>query len=285
MSSDQYTIERTVSLVGSGLFTGRKVRLSLIPAPVNAGIFFRRQDLPKAPPIPAHYAWVSSTFRSTSLAKQGASVLMVEHLLSALKAIGIDNLEILVDGPEIPSGDGSALLFVEALEKAGIVSQPACKNRRRLLRPVYYAQGDTRLVALPAKDLHIHYTLDYPGVPLLSSQYYAFSLTPEAYLQEIAPARTFALQEEIEALQKKGLLQNASLDQGISIEKGSVLNPGGLRFPEEMARHKILDLIGDLSLTGVDFGADIFAIRSGHAAHIAFCPHLVEAMEPSACPV
>ncbi|MEL7431680.1 MAG: UDP-3-O-acyl-N-acetylglucosamine deacetylase [Chlamydiota bacterium] len=279
---DQCTIANRVSVSGTGLFTGSPVHLQLRPASPGKGIFFRRKDCPKSPIIEAHLANVSSTFRSTCLEHEGIDVLMVEHLLSALSAFGIDNVEVVLDNKELPCGDGSARIFTELLEKAGKTKQSAPRKIYAPQDPIYWSEGETQVIALPSDRMQVSYLLHYPNVSLLDGQYHTFMAEEDSYCKEIAPARTFALDEEVRALIAKGYFQEASLQNGILIRGSQIVNPEGLRFPNEMARHKILDLLGDLMLLG-RVKAHIIGIRSGHKAHVAFARKLQESMEVASC--
>ena len=174
----QQTIQQEVSISGIGLFTGEKATLRLIPAEEGAGIVFRRTDLKFAPIVPAHLSFVKDAVRCTRLVNEQASVHMVEHLLSAVRAFDIDNVRIELDGPEIPAGDGSAKLFVDLIEKAGIKKQKAPRKVLKIEKPVHWSEGGVHLVALPADEFRISYTMHYPQSSLLGSQYYTIAVTP-----------------------------------------------------------------------------------------------------------
>lgn len=266
----QRTTKKEVAISGQGLFTGEKVSLRILPASPNAGIVFRRTDLPGAPKLPAHLSFVRETPRCTRLANQDAAIYMVEHLLSALRGMGVDNAEIEVEGPEIVSGDGSSQLFVELLEKAGIEEQSAPRKFVKITEPIYFSEKEVHLVALPASDFQVSYTLHYPQSPLLRSQFYSFSLTPDRFKAEIAPCRTFSLYEEILPFIEKGVIKGGGLENALVIKGDQIMNPEGARFPDEMVRHKILDLIGDLSLVGAPILGHILSVRSGHSSNVAF---------------
>jgi len=266
----QRTLQREVSESGIGLFTGEKVTLHLRPAPPNHGLVFRRIDLPGKPQIPARLSYAVFAPRCTRLMKDGASVQTVEHLLSALHAYGIANLEIGIEGSELPAGDGSSSLFVEMLEKAGVTTQNSLQMLAVIKKPISWSEGEIHLVALPSDEFRISYTLHYPHSAFLRSQYYSYQVNRDTYKQEIAPCRTFSLYEEIEPMLQKGLLKSAGLENGVVIKDNKIMNPEGTRFENEMVRHKILDLIGDLSLIGVPIQAHIISIRSGHFSNIAF---------------
>lgn len=279
----QKTLLREAALSGMGLFTGEKVHLRILPAPAGSGILFRRTDLPGSPEIPALLANVREAPRCTRLAKENASVMMVEHLLSALYSYGVDNALIEVEGPEIPAGDGSARVFVDLIEKSGLKSLEAPKNAIRVQSPLYWSEGEVHLIALPCPDFRVSYTMHYPQSPLLRSQYYAFSMNPERYKSEIAPCRTFSLYEEILPLIEKGLVKGGGLENALVIKGDQILNPDGARFPDEMVRHKVLDLIGDLSLIGAPLAAHIIAVRSGHSSNVAFAKTLAKSCKSEGC--
>ncbi len=274
----QRTLAKSVSFSGIGLFTGEKVNVTFLPSIENSGIVFQRSDLPNKPVLPAKVEHVRSTPRCTIIGNEVFSIQTVEHVLAALKAYGIDNLIIELDGPEIPSFDGSAAPFVELIEKAGVTSQSLPKEIYCLSAPVFWSKGEVHLVALPSDEFRISYTLHYPHSEFLKSQFYTLAINGENFKKEIAPARTFALYEEIVSLIEKGGIKGGSLENSVVIKGGSILNPEGVRFEEEMARHKILDLIGDLSLVGRNFLAHIIAIRSGHFSNTSFAKELENSM-------
>lgn len=270
----QKTIRAEKSYSGIGIHGGKEVRLRFCPAKENEGIFFRRIDLPTKPIIPASLTSVFDTSRSTNIANGDAKILTVEHVLAAVKAFDIDNLCIELSAGEPPAGNGSSDVFVELLEEAGSLLQKAEKKRYQLKEPVAFSDGDVHLVAVPSDEYRMSYTLHYPQAQQIGTQYYSFVLTQENFKKEIAVSRTFALYEEISHLIDRGLIKGASLDNAVVIKEDAILSKGGLFFPNEMARHKILDLIGDLALIGIDFTAHIIAIRSGHTANFRFAQKL-----------
>ncbi len=271
----QRSLKNTVSLSGIGLFTGMKSEIKLRPAPEGTGIVFQRMDLPNKPLLPALAEYVQETPRCTILGTEDFQVQTVEHILSALKAYDIDNLIIEIEGPEIPSCDGSALPFVELIEKAGIVSQSKTKKIHHLETPIFWSKGDVHLVALPSEEFRISYTLNYPNSELLKSQFFTVHVDAETFKEEIASARTFSLYEEVVPLIEKGNIKGGRLDNAVIIKGDSILNPEGVRYQNEMVRHKILDLIGDLALVGQSFIAHVIAIRSGHFSNTSFAKELV----------
>jgi UDP-3-O-[3-hydroxymyristoyl] N-acetylglucosamine deacetylase len=265
----QKTVKEEVITSGVGLFTGEKVSLKILPAPPNTGIVFQRIDLPGKPEIPARLSFVRESPRCTRLANQNASIHMVEHLLSALSGIGVDNAKIEVEGPEIPAADGSAKIFVDLLERAGLVEQDAPRRFLNIVRPIHWSEGDVHLVALPSDEFRLTYTMHYPQSPLLGSQYYSVVLNPEKFKEEIAPSRTFSLYEEILPFIEKGVIKGGGLENALVIKGDQIMNPEGARFPNEPVRHKILDLLGDLSLVGTPIKGHIISVRSGHLSNIA----------------
>lgn len=266
----QQTIQREVSSDGVGLFTGERVSLKLSSAPPNTGILFFRSDLSDKPKLSAHLSLVREAPRCTRLADSAISVYMVEHLMAAFGGMGIDNALVEVKGPEILAADGSAKIFVDLIEQAGIEIQSAPRNYLKIDRPVYWSEGEVHLVALPADEFRISYTMHYPQSSLLKSQFYTISLNPERFKKEIAPCRTFSIYEEILPFIEKGLIKGGGLENALVIRGDQIMNPDGARFPDEMVRHKILDLIGDLSLLARPIIGHIISVRSGHSSNIAF---------------
>lgn len=269
-SKQQKSFKKSVAISGVGLFTGERSALMICPSDVNTGIVFRRMDLPGKPYFPATLDNVLATPRCTVLGRDKYAVHTVEHLLSALKACEVDNALIELEGPEIPILDGSALGFVELFEDSGFELQSAEKKIYRLSSPVFWSQGDVHIVALPSDEYRISYTMHFPQSRSFHSQYYSLEINQKNYRNEIAPCRTFCFYEEIAEMVKKGLIKGGSLDNAVIIKDDTVVNPDGLRFSDEMVRHKILDLIGDLSLIPFSFEAHIIAIRSGHTSNVAF---------------
>lgn len=273
----QCTLDKTVSIKGVGLFSGLLVSITFIPAPLNTGVVFRRVDLPGAPIIPANAFHVVSTPRCTILGKDQIVIQSVEHVLSALKAFNIDNVMIELDGPEVPIFDGSSLAFATVFEEAGVIDQSECIAPYCVKSPIYLAEGNALIVALPSKEMRFSYTLSYPGHPLLQAQFHTFVMDDKRYVEDIAPCRTFSLYEEILPLLEKGFIKGGTLQNGVVIKGNEVLNSEGLRFNDEMVRHKILDLIGDISLTGFPILAHIVAIRSGHYMNTQLAKMIIEA--------
>lgn len=270
----QQTLKRPIDYAGIGLHTGAEVTMRFVPASEGTGIVFKRTDLPGQPIIPATIEYVCSNARNTTLGIGDVRINTVEHVLAATRAYNVDNLIIEINGIEPPVGNGSSDVFVEMIEEAGIVGQKGKLPIVKLSQPVYWSEGDIHIVALPSESYRISYTLNYPETRLIRSQYYSFELTSETFKREISPCRTFSLYEEVSILMDRGLIKGASLDNAVVIKDDTILSKGGLFFPDEMVRHKILDVIGDLSLLGFDFQAHIISIRSGHASNVAFARKL-----------
>lgn len=270
----QKTLRKSVSISGVGLFTAERATLTIHPAESDSGIVFQRSDLPGKPKVAANIDHVVSTPRCTILGNKQFTIHTVEHVLSALMGMGIDNALLELNGPEVPIMDGSAKTFVEAITNAEVAQLDTEKYYYNLQSPVSWSQGDVHLVAIPAEALSISYTLQFPHSEILHAQYYSAPVTPDFYAKEIASCRTFCIYEEIAPLIESGMIKGGGLDNAIIIKDDVVVNPDGVRFADEMVRHKILDVIGDLSLIPRAFNAHVIAIRSGHASNIAFAREL-----------
>ena len=270
----QRTLDSSTSFSGIGLHTGEKVSMHFRPAKENTGIIFKRMDCPGKPIIPATIEYVRDNSRNTTIGIGDIRIHTVEHVLAAIRAYDIDNLCIEIDGIEPPVGNGSSDVFVTMIEEAGIVEQTAKKSIVKLRSPVYWSEGDIHLVALPCDEYRISYTLNYPNTKLLKSQYFSSIINQKTFKSDICQCRTFSLYEEVSALMDRGLIKGASLDNAVVIKDDTILSKEGLFFPDEMVRHKILDVVGDLSLIGIDFHAHIISIRSGHASNVAFARKL-----------
>ena len=268
--SQQKTIKQPAEVAGRGLFSGIASKLRFCPADQGTGIVFVRTDLPEPVRISANIANVVKRDRRTCLLSGSGVVETVEHVLAALTAYQIDNLCVQVNEKEPPVGDGSSGPFVHLIEEAGITLQEAKRRVVALKKPIHYSNGNVHLVALPSDEYRISYTLNYPNTPVIRSQYFSLPVSGENFKEQFSRCRTFALYEEISHLMEKGLIRGGSLDNAVIIKDNAILSKEGLRFPDEMVRHKILDVIGDLSLVGFPFLAHIIAICSGHETNIAF---------------
>lgn len=274
MSSKAKTIQHPQEYSGIGIHTGSEVQIRFLPAKEGEGIYFKRTDLPSQPIIPATVEYVFDTSRSTNLAINDVRIYTVEHVMAAVRAFEIDNLCIELSSVEPPGGNGSSDVFVEMLEQAKVVEQEQVKHIKSLKTPVYLQEGDIQIVALPAEEYRLSYTLHYPQSKGLGSQFHTVALSKDSFKNELAQCRTFCLYEELSYLLDKGLIKGGSLDNAVVVKDDAVISKGGLFFPNEMARHKILDLIGDLSLIGIQYNAHIIAIRSGHPTNYRFAKKL-----------
>lgn len=276
----QHTIGREVYFKGIGLHTGNLCKATFKPSPANTGVTFIRTDLPEKPAIKAHYSNVLSVIRGTTIGSEIGRVHTIEHMLSAVYALGLDNLVIEVDANEPPVADGSSQGFFDTLKEAGTVPQ---NTPRSVLRPqerLDYKNGETEFIFEPADELRLTTVLVYQH-PLIQRQEITVSIQPDAYRRDVAPARTFCFDYEVEALKKQGLARGGSLDNAVVIGLDRIHNKEKqLRFPDEFARHKMLDLLGDLFLLGCPIQGHITAIRPGHGHNINFVKLLAERFLP-----
>ena len=263
----QKTITREVSLHGIGVHSGVKTTLALKPAPADNGIIFRRVDLPGRPIVRATADAVIGTDHGTTLGIEGGEVRTIEHLMAALSGLGIDNAEVEIDGPEVPMMDGSALPFIKMIRRAGTRELKKPREVISLSRPVYLIESELFLAAFPADKLRISCTIAF-NHPMLRSQYLSRPINPDIFEKEIAPARTFGFYRDALPLLERGLIKGTSLENTVVIGEDNIFSRDGLRFPDECIRHKILDLLGDLSLLGHPIKAMIVAIKPGHDINI-----------------
>ncbi len=261
------TIQRPVEASGVGLHTGVPVSIRILPAPPSTGIVFLRTDLDNFA-IPASWRHVARVSYATSLMRQSVLISTTEHLLSVLYSMGIDNAYIAIDNLEVPILDGSGLPFVKLIESAGIRTYRRRRRYLRIRRPVSVEGGGKRISILPSDSFQLTCDVffDHPAV---GRQTMEMEVTPERYASEIAPARTFGFEWELSQMRNMGLIRGASLENAVCFDRSSVMNPDGLRFPDECCRHKILDLIGDLALIGKPLLGHVIAERAGHAMHAA----------------
>ena len=269
----QHTLASPASISGIGLHTGVKVNVRLCPAPVNTGIVFKRTDLDGFA-IEATVRNVARVAYATSLMKQGVLISTTEHLLSALAASKVDNVFVEIDNLELPIVDGSALPFVKLIEKAGLRRQRAARVYARVLTPIEVVDGEKRIAVYPSDIPRITYSIDFTH-PLIGYQTKEFEPGQNHYATEIAPARTFGFAEEIEMLRRSNLIRGGSLENAIVLTRDGILNPEGLRFPDEFCRHKVLDVVGDLALFGHPLVGHVVAKRGGHAMHVALLTRLL----------
>jgi len=271
--SAQHTLRRAVSCTGIGLHSGNKVTLSLKPSPADSGIRFQRSDLGGLE-IPAIVTHLGGIQYQTGLTREAVSVETVEHLLAALTALSIDNAIVELNSPEVPIMDGSAAPFVYLLHEAGVKRLQAPRRYLKVLRPISLTQGDKRIALYPSDHFKVTYSISFDH-PLLRHQSRTMRITEETFIEDIAPARTFGFLKEVEMLRQRGLALGGSLDNAIVLGDTGVLN-NALRFEDEFVRHKILDVIGDLSLVGHPVVGHLVAHRGGHALHTAFAARILE---------
>jgi UDP-3-O-[3-hydroxymyristoyl] N-acetylglucosamine deacetylase len=264
----QVTIAQSVTVRGVGLHTGKETTVKLLPAPPGKGRSFIRVDLEDRPLIPASVKKVSLTTLSTELQQGEAKVRTVEHLLAALVGLGIDNVAIEINGPEIPLLDGSAKPWLEAILGAGLHHETISHQKQKieLEKPITVQDGDAFVTAYPSSELRFTYGIDFESVAI-GNQWYSWTPLQQSFIDEIAPARTFALSEQIETLRQAGLIKGGSLENALVCSQSGWLNPP-LRFDNEPVRHKLLDLLGDLSLLGTIPVAHFVAYKASHKLHI-----------------
>jgi UDP-3-O-[3-hydroxymyristoyl] N-acetylglucosamine deacetylase len=271
MNWQQKTLRRDIQCAGIGLHCGARVEMRLRPAPADTGIVFRRLDK-NGVEIPAKQENLSRSNLATTLSVDGVSISTVEHLLAAASGLGVDNLFVEVDGPEVPAMDGSAAPFIYLMHEAGLKHQQTARQFIKILEPIRVETDDKFVAVYPADHFKISYTISFEH-PLIGEQRQTFVLSPRCFTEHIAPARTFGFLKEVETLRQNGLALGGSMDNAVVIGDNSILN-NKLRFQDEFVRHKILDAIGDLALLGAPLRGHVVAYRAGHAMHTS----LVEAV-------
>lgn len=286
----QRTLRSKASCVGVGLHSGQTIRLEVLPAPENTGIVFVRSDKSAPNEIAADIKNVADTSMATTLATgtNGSRLTIgtVEHILAALTGMGIDNARVYVDGPEIPVLDGSAAPFVEMLQAAGVENQRKLKRFLLIKKEVRIRDGKKEARLSPGRGLSITCSVDFDH-PLIPPTPYRFEFSERTFTRELARARTFGFLRDVEMLRAKGLARGATLDNAIVIDQYRVLNPEGLRYPDEFVRHKVLDAIGDLSLFGMGVLGKLHLHCSGHALNTRLVqavladPKAYELIEPA----
>ncbi|MGL5836251.1 MAG: UDP-3-O-acyl-N-acetylglucosamine deacetylase [Waterburya sp.] len=270
------TLSQAFELSGIGLHLGKQTTVKVMPALPGAGRYFVRVDLPAVPQIPAHIAAVGQTTLSTELRVDSAHIRTVEHFLAALVASGIDDARIEIDGEELPLLDGSAKNWCEAIALAGIQPQQYKSNQAPITpqSPIWIRDGDCFVAALPATQTRFTYGIDFP-YQAIGNQWHSWSPGEQNFATEIAPARTFGFAEQIEQLQQAGLIKGGSLENALVCSHQGWVNPP-LRFTNEPARHKLLDLVGDLSLLGQLPTAHIIAYKASHKLHTQLAQKLAQ---------
>jgi UDP-3-O-[3-hydroxymyristoyl] N-acetylglucosamine deacetylase len=270
----QQTLARPVTCAGIGVHSGKHTRIIIQPAPVNHGIRFRRLDLPGTPDIQALFKTVVDTSLATVVGRDGAIVSTIEHLMAAFSGLSIDNALVEIDGYEMPIMDGSAETFALEITRAGIQQQDSPRWYFVMTRPVRFEEGDKFVEIVPGKGFTINCTIEFDH-PLIGRQEISFDPIHENFSEKISPARTFGFLQDLEYLKRFSLGRGGSLDTAVVIDKDTILNPGGLRFPDEFVRHKLLDSLGDFSLLGMPIQGHITTYKSGHALNHAFIKELL----------
>ena len=272
----QRTLKSAIKTTGVGLHTGARVDLTMRPAAPGTGIVFHRVDLAQPVSIPAHALNVGDTRLSSSLQKDGVTISTVEHLMSALAGLGVDNLHVDVAGPELPIMDGSAAPYVFLLQSAGIEEQKARKRYMRIKEPVEVRHGDKWARFEPHQGFVLDFTIDFPH-PVFGSEtrHVVIDFAEHSYTKEVSRARTFAFMQDVEAMRSAGLALGGSLQNAIVLDETRVLNSEGLRYDNEFAKHKVLDAIGDLYLLGHPLIGTFAAFKSGHALNNAVSRELL----------
>jgi UDP-3-O-[3-hydroxymyristoyl] N-acetylglucosamine deacetylase len=267
------TIQRPVEAKGVGLHSGVPVSIRILPAPPSTGIVFVRTDLDNFQ-VPASWRYVARVSYATSLMRQGVLISTTEHLLSVFYSMGVDNAYVEINNLEVPILDGSGSPYVELLRAAGLKSYRRRKRFLRIRRPVTVEAGSKRISILPSDRFLLTCDVFYDH-PLIGRQSLDMEVTPERYAEEIAPARTFGFEHELDQMRNMGLIRGAALDNAICFHRQGVRNRDGLRFPDECCRHKALDLIGDLALIGKPLLGHVIAERAGHAMHTALVARIM----------
>lgn len=259
----QKTIRSRVQVEGIGLHSGKPCRLNFLPAPAGTGVHFIRADLPERPSIKVHVDNVAATGYATTLGGPAFSVATVEHCLSALSALRVDNLFIELDGPEIPITDGSAQHFLKAIQSVGLIEQDRARKYCCLTQAVYYSEGDKQAYVTPYDGLRLTVTIEFPH-PAIGRQKIDLDINEDTFGRELARARTFGFVKDVEALQAKGLALGGSLENAVGLDDVKILNPEGLRFPDEFVRHKALDALGDLVTLTMPLMGHVVLYKAGH---------------------
>jgi UDP-3-O-[3-hydroxymyristoyl] N-acetylglucosamine deacetylase len=267
----QRTIRNEVHFDGVGLHTGYSVHLNLVPANPNVGIRFRRTDL-KSFEIEAIRTHVAKVSYATTLMKKGVMISTVEHLLSTLYGLGIDNIYIDINSMEVPILDGSGKYFMEEIQRSGIIEQDVPRNYMVIQKPIEIRQGDKIAGVYPDPKPRATYKIDFEHAAI-GHQEIQVELNPESYFRQIGTARTFGFVSDIEYLKSIGLIRGGSLDNAVVLDSSGIVN-NHLRFPDEFVRHKLLDLLGDISLTGYPIIGHLYAERAGHAIHTALAEQI-----------
>jgi UDP-3-O-[3-hydroxymyristoyl] N-acetylglucosamine deacetylase len=274
----QHTIGQEMWCSGVGLHSGLKVSLRLKPAAADSGIRFRRMDVCNFPTISAHYNYVVNTFQATTIGFDGVVVSTIEHLMAALYGSGIDNVLVELDGPEVPIFDGSAAPYLKLIERAGTREQDSIRNFLAIESPMIIRDGDSYIKARPSDRLSVNYLIDFPH-PMVGKQELSWAFENGSFRRDIAKARTFGFLKDVQKLQTMGLIQGGSLSNAVVFGDQDLLNVGGFRFSDECVRHKILDFLGDLALTGMSVLGHFEVRKAGHGLHSQFLHQIMNRPE------
>jgi len=269
----QRTLRRQISCVGIGLHSGNKVNLTLKPASANFGIRFRRTDV-GGHEVPATIQHLAGIQLATGLARNEVSVETIEHLMAALVSMGVDNVLVELNSPEVPIMDGSAAPFIYLIQEAGMKRLQTARKFLKIVRPIAISRGDKRIALYPSDHFKVTYSISYDH-PLLRHQSRTLRITEHSFIEEIAPARTFTFLKDVELMRQNGLALGGSLENAIVLGETGILN-NALRFEDEFVRHKILDAVGDLALVGYPVVGHLVAHRAGHALHTEFATKVLE---------
>lgn len=271
-STETYRIQKTlaapVTLAGVGIHTGKQSRITLKPAPVNHGLIFSKVGTKKV--IPAHFSSVVSTSLATTVGHADdpeSRIFTIEHVLSALFGMGITNVLLEVEGPEIPILDGSAAPFVEAISEVGIVAQPYTAPILKILKPIKVYENDAICELLPRESMRLTTSIDFPH-PKIGLQTFALELTPQSFAEQVSRARTFGFLRDLDKLRKLNLALGASVENVLAFSEDGILNAEGMRYANECVRHKLLDAVGDLALCGSWIEGEMVSYRGGHSMHL-----------------
>jgi UDP-3-O-[3-hydroxymyristoyl] N-acetylglucosamine deacetylase len=274
----QKTIRSRTVVKGIGVHSGKPCTLTFLPAPANTGVHFVRADLPGKPSLRVIANNVSATGNATTLGGTEFSVATVEHCLSALSALRIDNLFIELDGPEIPICDGSAKDFLAALHRVGLVEQDQPRKYCYVTQAVYFSEGEKQAYVVPYHGLRLTVTIDFPH-PVIGKQKIDLDINDQSFTRELASARTFGFIKDVEMLKSRGLAFGASLENAIGLDDQGVANPEGLRFPDEFVRHKALDALGDLVTLGMPLMGHVVLYKAGHDVMNKLVQKVIESTE------
>lgn len=259
----QTSLRKSVVVKGVGVHGGRPVSMTLSPAEAGTGIVFRRTDIAEAIEISASIENLAATESCTSVGRMGFSVATIEHLMASFNGLGVDNVAIEIDGPEVPIMDGSAREFVDLIDRAGLQTLSAPRRFIKILRPVRLEQGSSFAELQPFEGRRFAIDIDFSS-PLIGRQSFGFDLTPSSFRRDLARARTFGFLSDVEAYWSRGLALGSSLENTVVLGEDRVINPEGLRFSDEFVRHKALDAVGDLALAGMPILGAYRSYRGGH---------------------